>query len=84
MQRKALSLIDLYRHLSADTLDLLKNFYSERDAREKQFEDLKAQAENAFESKTLSMDLFAEDWNASQFWVSSVVHSLRLSLSPVV
>ncbi|KAJ9620981.1 Protein-lysine N-methyltransferase efm5 [Taxawa tesnikishii (nom. ined.)] len=55
-------------HLSADTLDLLKNFYSERDAREKQFEDLKAQAENAFESKTLSMDLFAEDWNASQFW----------------
>jgi hypothetical protein len=49
----------------------LKEFYGEKDTREKQFEDLKAKAENDFEGK-LSMDAFTEDWNASQFWVSGV------------
>jgi myosin-crossreactive antigen len=47
----------------------LKEFYTERDTREKQFEDLKAKAEDDFEGK-LSMEAFTEDWNASQFWVS--------------
>lgn len=57
--------------LSTDALDALKHFYGERDSRQKQFEDLKAQAENEFDSgKPLSMDVFTEDWNASQFWVS--------------
>jgi hypothetical protein len=46
----------------------LKEFYSERDARQKQFEDLKTKAEDDFEGK-LSMEAFTEDWNASQFWV---------------
>jgi hypothetical protein len=46
----------------------LKEFYGERDARLKQFEDLKTNAEDDFEGK-LSMEAFAEDWNASQFWV---------------
>jgi hypothetical protein len=45
----------------------LKDFYGERDARQKQFENLKAQAEDDFDGK-LSMDAFTEDWNASQFW----------------
>ncbi|OAL45998.1 hypothetical protein IQ07DRAFT_590785 [Pyrenochaeta sp. DS3sAY3a] len=55
--------------LSSGALDALKEFYGERDARNKQFEDLKSQAENDFEGK-LSMDAFTEDWNASQFWYS--------------
>ncbi|KAF2685884.1 hypothetical protein K458DRAFT_336727 [Lentithecium fluviatile CBS 122367] len=55
--------------LSGGALDALKKFYGERDARLKQFEDLKTKAEDEFEGK-LSMDAFAEDWNASQFWYS--------------
>ncbi|KAF2444547.1 N-6 adenine-specific DNA methyltransferas-like protein 2 [Karstenula rhodostoma CBS 690.94] len=55
--------------LSAGALDALKEFYGERDARTKQFEDLKTQAEDEFAGK-LSMEAFAEDWNASQFWYS--------------
>ena len=47
---------------------LLKEFNSERDARQKQFEELKNQAEDDFDGK-LSMEAFTEDWNASQFWV---------------
>ncbi|KAF1977264.1 N-6 adenine-specific DNA methyltransferas-like protein 2 [Bimuria novae-zelandiae CBS 107.79] len=53
--------------LSAGALEALKEFYGERDAREKQFEDLKTQAEDEFKGK-LSMEAFTEDWNASQFW----------------
>ncbi|KAH7393940.1 putative N6-adenine methyltransferase-domain-containing protein [Phaeosphaeria sp. MPI-PUGE-AT-0046c] len=53
--------------LSGGALDALKEFYGERDARQKQFENLKSQAEDDFEGK-LSMDAFTEDWNASQFW----------------
>ena len=54
--------------MSAGTLDILKEFYNERDTRQKAFEDLKAQAEDEFDSKSLSMEAFTEDWNASQFW----------------
>ncbi|KAH9819839.1 Protein-lysine N-methyltransferase EFM5 [Teratosphaeria destructans] len=55
--------------LPADTLALLQEFQLEKDARAKQFEDLKAKAEEAFDKNDeLSMDLFGEDWNASQFW----------------
>ena len=63
--------------LSAATLDALKEFYGERDSRQKQFEDLKAQAETDFSTKPLSMEAFAEDWNASQFWVSRFLPSLE-------
>ncbi|KAI0579344.1 N-6 adenine-specific DNA methyltransferase 2 [Pyrenophora tritici-repentis] len=55
--------------LSGDALAALKEFYGERDARQKQFEELKGKAEDDFEGK-LSMDAFTEDWNASQFWYS--------------
>ncbi|KAF2025527.1 hypothetical protein EK21DRAFT_76122 [Setomelanomma holmii] len=53
--------------LSGSALDALKEFYGERDARLKQFEELKGKAEDDFEGK-LSMEAFTEDWNASQFW----------------
>ena len=57
--------------LSAGALDALKEFYGEQDTRQKQFEELKSQAENDFDGKKLlSMEAFTEDWNASQFWVS--------------
>jgi hypothetical protein len=47
----------------------LKEFYTERDAKQEQFEVLKTHGEENFEGK-LSMDAFTEDWNASQFWHS--------------
>ncbi|KAN0101911.1 putative N6-adenine methyltransferase domain containing protein [Hyaloscypha variabilis] len=57
--------------LSSSTLDALKEFYADRDARLKQFEDLKNVAEvNASGNAPLTMDAFAEDWNESQFWYS--------------
>jgi hypothetical protein len=59
--------------LSASTLGALQAFYAERDARSKQFEDLKAASEERHASsqpQKLSMDVFAEDWNESQFWYS--------------
>ncbi|KAF2121792.1 putative N6-adenine methyltransferase-domain-containing protein [Lophiotrema nucula] len=57
--------------LPADTLAALKDFYGERDTRQKQFEDLRAKAENDFDGKEKwSMEAFTEDWNASQFWYS--------------
>ncbi|KAK2628865.1 hypothetical protein QTJ16_001968 [Diplocarpon rosae] len=59
--------------LSSSALSALREFYAERDAREKQFEDLKAVAEQKHDATTkqapLTMDAFAEDWNESQFWV---------------
>lgn len=65
------SITDLRRVLSSSTLDALKEFYADRDARLKQFEDLKNVAEeNAAKGIPLTMDAFAEDWNESQFWVS--------------
>ena len=57
--------------LPSDTLALLQAFQDEKLTREKQFEDLKLQAESDFEATQdgkLSMDLFIEDWNTSQFW----------------
>ncbi|KAL8812363.1 MAG: hypothetical protein Q9200_001089 [Gallowayella weberi] len=56
--------------LSADTLAILGDFYSERAQNEKQFEDLKAQKAQDRVEAPLSMTMFSEDWNASQFWYS--------------
>lgn len=58
--------------LSADTLKLLQEFNQDKDAHTKQFEALKTHSENVFANGTegLSMDLFSEDWNQSQFWYS--------------
>lgn len=74
-------------------MDALKDFYSEREARARQFEQLQAAAEGKDATTPagsgsdasavqqhggapalkypLSMDLFGEDWNESQFWVST-------------
>jgi hypothetical protein len=66
----ALKVPNASRALSSSTLDALKEFYADRDARLKQFEDLKTVAEeNAERGVPLTMDVFAEDWNESQFWV---------------
>ena len=35
----------------------------------KRFEDLKSAAEQPNHEDILSMDMFTEDWNSSQFWV---------------
>ncbi|AEO67708.1 uncharacterized protein THITE_2052159 [Thermothielavioides terrestris NRRL 8126] len=65
--------------LSASTLDALKAFYAERDARAEQFAKLQAEAEErhaAGQTKPLSMDVFTEDWNKSQFWYAEETASL--------
>lgn len=56
--------------LSADTLKLLQEFNQEKTERAKKFDELKNQSENTFDHNNgrLSMDIFGEDWNASQFW----------------
>lgn len=56
--------------LSGTALDALKEFYADRDAREKQFEDLKTAAADDEKAKTISMETFEENWNESQFWYS--------------
>ncbi|QIX00772.1 hypothetical protein AMS68_006289 [Peltaster fructicola] len=63
--------------LSADTLQALAEFRQEKSALDKRFEDLKAQAETKFEDdQPLTMDLFGEDWNASQFWYTDATAEL--------
>ena len=64
----------MHRHstLSSHALDALKDFYADRDARAKQFEELKAVSEEEASGRAqqpLSMEAFTEDWNESQFWV---------------
>lgn len=69
--------------LPADTLELLQEFQLEKDAHAKQFEDLKVQAENNFDRihGKLTMDLFGEDWNSSQFWYTDeTAHTLARQL----
>jgi pyrroloquinoline quinone (PQQ) biosynthesis protein C len=72
------------RTLSSSTLDALKQFYAERDARAEQFAKLKAQAEEqhaaaATNAGQLSIEAFTEDWNESQFWVRRSVCSRGIS-----
>ncbi|KAL8693568.1 MAG: hypothetical protein Q9218_001610 [Villophora microphyllina] len=65
--------------LPADTLAILGDFYAEREQNEKQFEDLKVQLEQEGLKTPLSMTMFSEDWNASQFWVAIAVPSETIS-----
>lgn len=53
--------------LPADTIAALQEFYTERELSAKRFEELKAGLEER--PQILSMNMFMEDWNASQFWV---------------
>ncbi|CAL8577703.1 Protein-lysine N-methyltransferase efm5 [Xanthoria parietina] len=61
------------RELPADTLALLGDFYSERAQKEKHLEDLKAQTDDDRLQTPLSMTMFTEDWNSSQFWVNGPI-----------
>lgn len=65
--------------LSDAALDALKEFYRDRDAREKQFEDLRSTIDNESGKSPLTMDAFAENWNESQFWVSCRVKPYQQS-----
>ncbi|KAI9871068.1 MAG: hypothetical protein M1830_003478 [Pleopsidium flavum] len=56
--------------LSGRALEALADFYSERDLEKRRFEDLRSAADGQRGKAMLSMDAFAEDWNASQFWYS--------------
>ncbi|KAJ1951014.1 Protein-lysine N-methyltransferase efm5 [Linderina macrospora] len=56
--------------LSADTLAALQSFMAEKQAIDDKFEQLKGKAEQDFDTKQLeiTMDMFQEDWQLSQFW----------------
>lgn len=56
--------------MSGDALAALQEFYSEREEKETEFETLKASVELRAIKGELSMRMFSEDWNASQFWYS--------------
>lgn len=61
------------RTLPPSTLDALAQFYAERDENIKKFEDLRVKAEDDADTRDERLDMdkmFAEDWNASQFWAS--------------
>ncbi|KAI9670098.1 MAG: hypothetical protein M1829_004826 [Trizodia sp. TS-e1964] len=56
--------------LSSGALEALKDFYTERDERQEKFESFKSHIESEAVPDKISMDVFTEDWNASQFWYS--------------
>lgn len=60
-----------HSELSGSALAALQEFYTERDDQQKRFEELKLGAEEQHSKTRLSMDVFTEDWNASQFWVGN-------------
>ncbi|MCJ1411692.1 hypothetical protein MMC19_005784 [Ptychographa xylographoides] len=64
--------------LSGDALAALQDFYNDRDAQQKRFEQLKAATEDASTTggQRLSMDMFTEDWNASQFWYNDATATI--------
>ena len=59
---------DRIRTLSGNALAALQEFYSERKDEEQSASDLTTAIETG---EKLSMNMFKENWNASQFWVSS-------------
>ncbi len=61
----------IFSILSSATFAALQDFYAERDQKEKNFEDLKFELDESQQCQKapLSMNMFSEDWNASQFWV---------------
>ncbi|KAK0750454.1 putative N6-adenine methyltransferase-domain-containing protein, partial [Schizothecium vesticola] len=57
--------------LSSSALDALQVFYAERDENARKYAALQQQFEPvANDAGELSMDIFAENWNDSQFWYS--------------
>lgn len=62
--------------LPGDTISALQEFYTERELSAKRFEELKTGLEER--PQILSMNMFMEDWNASQFWVWFSSSGLRI------
>ncbi len=62
--------------LPGDTIAALQEFYTERELSAKRFEELKTGSEER--PQILSMNMFMEDWNASQFWVSFSSSGVRI------
>lgn len=58
-----------YSTLSSDAITALQEFYAEKELADKRFEDLKAEMAQSALKTPLTMEMFLEDWNASQFWV---------------
>ncbi|KAJ3346482.1 EEF1A lysine methyltransferase 1, partial [Entophlyctis luteolus] len=54
--------------LGADTLAILRSFLAEKEAEEARFNLLRRRAEERAQLSDLSMQLFSEDWQLSQFW----------------
>jgi EEF1A lysine methyltransferase 1 len=73
--------LTITRRLSGSTLAALQEFYAERDSQTKQVDELKAAVEG---NEQLSMTMFSEDWNASQFWVLSNTLSWNSYLTAAV
>ena len=63
-------------NLPGDTIVALQEFYTERELSAKRFEELKTGLEER--PQILSMNMFMEDWNASQFWVWFSSSGLRI------
>lgn len=49
-------------------LAALKDFYKEEEDNKKKFEQLRERLEADFDKRSVSMDLFQENWHLSQFW----------------
>lgn len=62
--------------LPGDTIAALQEFYTEREHSAKRFEEMKTGLEAR--PQILSMNLFTEDWNASQFWVRFLSSGVRI------
>lgn len=58
-----------YSTLSSDAITALQEVYAEKELADKRFEDLKAEMAQSALKTPLTMEIFLEDWNASQFWV---------------
>ena len=58
-----------FRELHADTLAALQEFYSENSSKEERFQNLKDDIKQKSSQGQMTMDMFSEDWNVSQFWV---------------
>jgi hypothetical protein len=55
--------------LSASTLQALADFHAGQALQSQNHERLTSTLNTPSRGNPLSMDMFAEDWNASQFWV---------------
>ena len=77
----SIALLRLKSELPTDTLAILQSFYQERDQQNERFEILKVAAQEPETVTKWSMDDFAEDWNASQFWV---IVKLQLDYSVIL